>query len=74
MPLKFVLFEIALVNINETLWNVKVNLLITCIKANVNLNMAPGESRSQGSQNGVCAWRRDKESITERQGSQNEPL
>jgi hypothetical protein len=36
--------------------------------------MALGESRSQGSQNGICAWRQDKESVTEHQRSQNEPL
>jgi hypothetical protein len=28
----------------------------------------------KGSQNGICAWRQDEESITEQQGSQNEPL
>jgi hypothetical protein len=36
--------------------------------------MVPEESRSQGSQNGICAWRHDEESVTEHQGSQNEPL
>jgi len=46
MPLKFVLYEIALKDINKMLWNTKADLLITCIKANVDLNMTPGESRS----------------------------
>ena len=35
--------------------------------------MVSGESRSQGSQNWICAWRQDEESATEHQGSQNEP-
>ena len=34
--------------------------------------MAPGESRSQGSQNGFCTWRQNEESVTEHQGSRNE--
>ena len=38
------------------------------------MEMVPGESRSQGSQNRICAWRQDEESVTEHQGSQNEPL
>ena len=36
--------------------------------------MAPLESRSQGSQNGICARRQDEESVTENQGIQNQPL
>jgi hypothetical protein len=31
MPLKFVSYKIAPVDINETLWNNEANLLITCI-------------------------------------------
>ena len=74
MPMKFVLYEIAPVDINKTLQNAKANLLITRIKANVDLKIVPEKSRSQGSQNGICAWRQDDESVTEHQGSQNEPL
>ena len=53
--LKFVLYKIAPVDINETLWNNKADLLITCIKANMDLKMVLGESRSQASQNRICA-------------------
>ena len=40
----------------------------------MDLKIVPEKSRSQGSQNGICAWRQDDESVTEHQGSQNEPL
>jgi hypothetical protein len=50
MQLKFVSYKIAPMNINETLWNDEADLLITCMKANVDIKIVPGESRSQGSQ------------------------
>jgi hypothetical protein len=31
MPPKFVSYKIALMDINETLWNDKANIFITCI-------------------------------------------
>jgi hypothetical protein len=40
----------------------------------VDLKIVPEESRSQGSQNGICARGHDKESVTEYHGSRNEPL
>jgi hypothetical protein len=58
MPLKFILYKIAPVDINETLWNNEADLLLRIYKR-------MWESR---------LWRQDEESITEHQGSQNEPL
>jgi hypothetical protein len=40
----------------------------------IDLKIVPGESRSQGSQNRIYALGQDEESVTEYQGSQNEPL
>ena len=58
MLLKFILYKIAFMDINETLQNDEADLLLRIYKR-------MWESRLQ---------RQDEESITEHQGSQNEPL
>ena len=57
---EFVSYKIAPVNIRETLWNDEAELLTTCTQANVDLKIVPEESRSQGSRNGIRAWRQDE--------------
>ncbi|KAF4635542.1 hypothetical protein G7Y89_g2548 [Cudoniella acicularis] len=47
-------------------------VLITCIQANVDPKLVPGESGYKGAKIGSAL--RDKESVTGPQGSQNEPL
>ena len=57
---EFVSYKIAPVSIRETLWNDEAELLTTCTQANVDLKIVPEESRSQGSRNGIRAWRQDE--------------
>ena len=58
-------------NYRETFEYCIVSLLDVYI-SELDLKMAPGESRSQGSQNGFCTWRQNEESVTEHQRSRTE--